>query len=66
MRAQGEECYIVHFTYGMDYDRTGRMVHGKKGDWHWDKRDYTIRLPSQVSSASCSMQLPHWGLKHCG
>ncbi|CAK0762398.1 hypothetical protein CVIRNUC_002953 [Coccomyxa viridis] len=43
----GESAYIIHFTYGNDYDAQGKMVYGQGVSkfFHWDKRDYTYEYP---------------------
>ena len=35
------------YTYGNDYDETGKMMYGKGVSqyYHWDKRDYTYEYP---------------------
>ena len=54
LRLDGKEAYIVHFTYGDDYDKNGRFTPGtnqgaaalkRAGGWHFDKRDFTNRAP---------------------
>jgi hypothetical protein len=42
---ENKDVYIVHLTYGMDYTAEGKMVYGKRGDWHFDKRDYSHQYP---------------------
>lgn len=39
-RQNGEHIYIIHFTYGNDFDVEGKFTPGKVGAWHFDKRDY--------------------------
>ena len=43
----GKTAYIIHYTYGNDYDPQGNMVYGKGVSkfFHWDKRDYTYVYP---------------------
>ena len=41
MEIKGKEAYIIHYTYGDDYDQKGRFTNGKVGWWHFDKRDYS-------------------------
>eukprot|EP00887_Chlorella_sp_A99_P004186 scaffold23.g4186.t1 len=41
----GEEAYMIHFTYGNDFDLQGKFTPGKVGAWHWDKRDWTVKYP---------------------
>lgn len=45
----GKTAYIIHYTYGNDYDPQGNMVYGKGVSkfFHWDKRDYTYVYPPQ-------------------
>ncbi|GAB2233546.1 hypothetical protein Droror1_Dr00002772 [Drosera rotundifolia] len=37
--------YIIHYTYGCDYDMKGKLTYGKIGQWRFDKRSYTNVLP---------------------
>ncbi|CAA0841970.1 Unknown protein [Striga hermonthica] len=37
--------YIIHYTYGCDYDLQGKMTYGKIGEWRFDKRSYTNTWP---------------------
>jgi hypothetical protein len=46
-KIQGKQAYIVHYTYGQDFDRRGRMTPGKVGEWHFDKRDFSQRAPKK-------------------
>jgi len=39
----GKEAYIIHFTYGNDFNEEGVFTPGKIGFWHFDKRDYMVR-----------------------
>eukprot|EP00798_Chlamydomonas_sp_ICE-L_P000569 gene569-1986_t len=35
----GRPYYIIHYTYGLDFDsKTGEVLYSKVGDWHFDKR----------------------------
>ncbi|GER35308.1 hypothetical protein STAS_11580 [Striga asiatica] len=34
------KTYIIHYTYGCDYDLQGKMTYGKIGEWRFDKRSY--------------------------
>ena len=54
MSVDGKEAYIVHYTYGADFDKNGRFTPGvnqgaerlkNEGGWHFDKRDFTNRAP---------------------
>jgi hypothetical protein len=40
----GKEAYIIHFTYGNDFNEKGQFTPGKIGFWHFDKRDYMVRI----------------------
>ena len=35
---------MIHFTYGDDFNEMGVFTPGKVGYWHWDKRDYMVRV----------------------
>ncbi|XP_039120814.1 hydroxyproline O-arabinosyltransferase 1-like [Dioscorea cayenensis subsp. rotundata] len=37
--------YIIHFTYGCDYDLEGHLTYGKIGQWRFDKRSYDLHPP---------------------
>lgn len=39
------EFYILHFTYGNDYDENGVFTPGKYGAWRFDKRSYMGSIP---------------------
>lgn len=39
------ETYIIHYTYGCDFDLKGRRVDGKVGPWHFDKREFSGGAP---------------------
>ncbi|EIE20908.1 hypothetical protein COCSUDRAFT_18099, partial [Coccomyxa subellipsoidea C-169] len=43
----GKPVFIIHYTYGNDYDEAGTMMYGKGVSefYHWDKRDYTFEYP---------------------
>ncbi|KAL0291029.1 UNVERIFIED_CONTAM: Hydroxyproline O-arabinosyltransferase 1 [Sesamum angustifolium] len=34
------KAYIIHYTYGCDYDLQGKLTYGKIGEWRFDKRSY--------------------------
>lgn len=38
----GKPIYIIHYTYGNDFDLDGRMIPDKIGPWHFDKRDFMV------------------------
>ncbi|GMQ08020.1 hypothetical protein CsSME_00051949 [Camellia sinensis var. sinensis] len=37
--------FIIHFTYGCDYDMKGKLTYGKIGEWRFEKRSYTTAWP---------------------
>ncbi|XP_073136493.1 hydroxyproline O-arabinosyltransferase 1-like [Henckelia pumila] len=39
------KAYIIHYTYGCDYDLQGRLTYGKIGEWRFDKRSYDNSWP---------------------
>ncbi|AQL01618.1 Hydroxyproline O-arabinosyltransferase 1-like [Zea mays] len=39
------DSFIIHYTYGCDYDMTGKLTYGKIGEWRFDKRSYTDKPP---------------------
>lgn len=43
MSENGRPAYMIHFTYGNDFDEKGKFTPGKVGFWHWDKRDWTSK-----------------------
>ncbi|KAL8503670.1 hypothetical protein ACS0TY_022408 [Phlomoides rotata] len=40
-----DKAYIIHYTYGCDYDLQGKLTYGKTGEWRFDKRSYTNSWP---------------------
>ncbi|KAF9613334.1 hypothetical protein IFM89_007063 [Coptis chinensis] len=34
------KTFIIHYTYGCDYDLKGNLTYGKIGEWRFDKRSY--------------------------
>ncbi|KAK8963552.1 hypothetical protein KSP40_PGU019951 [Platanthera guangdongensis] len=32
--------FIIHYTYGCDYNLKGKLTYGKIGEWRFDKRSY--------------------------
>ncbi|KAH7439822.1 hypothetical protein KP509_04G078000 [Ceratopteris richardii] len=40
-----EEKFIIHYTYGCDYDLNGTLTYGKIGLWRFDKRSYGSGAP---------------------
>lgn len=49
LQINGQDAYIIHYTYGNDYNEAGVFTPGKVGAWHWDKRDYSYRYPPLVN-----------------
>lgn len=41
----GKPSYIIHYTYGNDFNEAGVFTPGQVGAWHWDKRDYSWGYP---------------------
>ncbi|XP_072972538.1 hydroxyproline O-arabinosyltransferase 1-like [Typha angustifolia] len=39
------EKFIIHYTYGCDYDLKGKLTYGKIGEWRFDKRSYERKSP---------------------
>lgn len=39
------EKFIIHYTYGCDYDMKGKLTYGKIGEWRFDKRSYDKGAP---------------------
>ncbi|KAG5244413.1 hydroxyproline O-arabinosyltransferase [Salix suchowensis] len=37
--------FIIHYTYGCDYDMKGKLTYGKIGEWRFDKRSYDNVAP---------------------
>ncbi|KAJ3695529.1 hypothetical protein LUZ60_000906 [Juncus effusus] len=37
--------FIIHYTYGCDYDMEGKLTYGKIGEWRFDKRSYERNPP---------------------
>lgn len=34
------KTFIIHYTYGCDYNMKGELTYGKFGEWRFDKRSY--------------------------
>ena len=59
LNLRGELAYILHFTYGNDYDQAGQMTYGKVGHWHFDKRDYSGQYPPKnISQLPANIDSP--------
>uniref|UniRef100_A0ACD5XS67 Uncharacterized protein n=1 Tax=Avena sativa TaxID=4498 RepID=A0ACD5XS67_AVESA len=43
------DSFIIHYTYGCDYDTKGKLTYGKIGAWRFDKRSYENRPPRNLS-----------------
>ncbi|GMH10327.1 hypothetical protein Nepgr_012168 [Nepenthes gracilis] len=37
--------FILHYTYGCDYNKKGELTYGQIGDWRFDKRQYLSGPP---------------------
>ncbi|TYH68106.1 hypothetical protein ES332_D06G236200v1 [Gossypium tomentosum] len=37
--------YIIHYTYGCDYNMKGELTYGKIGEWRFDKRSFLRGSP---------------------
>ncbi|XP_048436472.1 hydroxyproline O-arabinosyltransferase 1-like [Pyrus x bretschneideri] len=37
--------FIIHYTYGCDYNMKGELTYGKIGEWRFDKRSYDTVAP---------------------
>ncbi|KAJ1432073.1 Hyp O-arabinosyltransferase-like protein [Sesbania bispinosa] len=37
--------FIIHYTYGCDYNLKGQLTYGKIGEWRFDKRSYLMGPP---------------------
>ncbi|THU51431.1 hypothetical protein C4D60_Mb06t30980 [Musa balbisiana] len=37
--------YIIHYTYGCDYNMKGELTYGKIGEWRFDKRSFGQKPP---------------------
>ena len=55
----GKKCelkdgYVLHYTYGVDYDENGESIYGKVdedgkivlGTYRFDKREYSVKYPT--------------------
>ncbi|CAI5506576.1 unnamed protein product, partial [Closterium sp. Naga37s-1] len=42
-------CYLIHYTYGCDFDLNGKMTPGVVGPWHFDKGDFNTAPPRNLS-----------------
>lgn len=42
---QEVKSYIIHYTYGCDYNMKGELTYGKIGEWRFDKRSHLLAPP---------------------
>ncbi|CAI5476013.1 unnamed protein product [Closterium sp. Yama58-4] len=47
--AEPGDSYLIHYTYGCDFDLNGKMTPGVVGPWHFDKRDFNTAPPRNLS-----------------
>ncbi|XP_024023600.1 hydroxyproline O-arabinosyltransferase 1 [Morus notabilis] len=41
--------FIIHYTYGCDYNLKGELTYGKIGEWRFDKRSFTqVPMPRNL------------------
>lgn len=40
----GRRAALIHYTYSNDFDPEGTFTPAVIGKWHFDKRDYIVRL----------------------
>ena len=53
----GNEAFIMHYTYGQDLSELGAFTPGKRGFWHWDKREYESSYPPRNISLPAKCQV---------
>uniref|UniRef100_A0A0E0BHD6 Hydroxyproline O-arabinosyltransferase-like domain-containing protein n=1 Tax=Oryza glumipatula TaxID=40148 RepID=A0A0E0BHD6_9ORYZ len=41
-------AFIIHYTYGCDYDMKGKLIYGKVGECRFDKRSYDSKPPRNL------------------
>jgi hypothetical protein len=54
------DFFILHFTYGNDYDLNGAFTPGKIGQWRFDKRQWMSSVPPKnlpLPPAGCDNEL---------
>lgn len=51
----GLDAFVIHFTYGQDFDERGEFSPGKVGAWHWDKRDWIVSAPAVLRLLCCAV-----------
>uniref|UniRef100_A0A383W4V9 Apple domain-containing protein n=1 Tax=Tetradesmus obliquus TaxID=3088 RepID=A0A383W4V9_TETOB len=52
----GRPYYILHYTYGNDYNAEGKHTPGKFGFWRFDKRTYAKPPPRRLGDPPDKMQ----------
>ncbi|CAI9092646.1 OLC1v1027959C8 [Oldenlandia corymbosa var. corymbosa] len=66
------KAFIIHYTYGCDYDLEGKLTYGKIGEWRFDKRSYdsiwpprnlSLPPPGVPDSVELCFFLLHWRRK---
>ncbi|KAL0330574.1 UNVERIFIED_CONTAM: Hydroxyproline O-arabinosyltransferase 1 [Sesamum radiatum] len=67
------KAYIIHYTYGCDYDLQGKLTYGKIGEWRFDKRSYdniwpprNLTLPPPGVPESVSVRMQHSAVELSG
>lgn len=48
MSLRGQSYKILHYTYACDFDLSGEATPGKKGEWQFNKRDFSMRPPPRT------------------
>eukprot|EP00798_Chlamydomonas_sp_ICE-L_P005855 gene5855-6147_t len=46
---KGSPYYLIHYTYGLDYNKSGVMLPRTVGEWHFDKRAQATPIPRNMS-----------------
>ena len=52
-----KDFLILHYTYGQDFDLSGRFMPGKIGKWRFDKRQFMSKYPPRYASTFLKMSL---------
>jgi hydroxyproline O-arabinosyltransferase len=42
------DFYLLHYQHSQDFEVDGRYAAGKRGYWHFSKRDYQTEIPEQA------------------
>ncbi|KAL6898041.1 hypothetical protein ACP4OV_006637 [Aristida adscensionis] len=56
---KARDPFIIHYTYWCDYDKKGKRVDGKIGDWRFYKKSYEDKPPPR------NLTLPPIGVPQC-